>query len=287
MELNRKYSKHVLELRENDQIPYLVFPLLEDTNMVIQGFSTRIGGVSPGYLGEMNFSYGQGDAKENVKENLRRFVSAIGGDPERIVMSMQTHTTNVRTVTEADLGRGYSKERCFEDVDGLITNVPGAVLVTTYADCVPLYFVDPVHRAIGLSHSGWRGTVNHMGKATLQAMKQAYGTNPKEVYAAIGPSICQNCYEVSGDVIDCFRENFPSSLHQELFYKKDNGKFQLNLWKANEAVLTLAGVKKEHLQVTDICTCCNSKYLHSHRASHGKRGALAAFLAIRAADATE
>lgn len=285
MELNRKYSKNVLELRENGQIPYLVFPLLENTNMVIQGFSTRIGGVSPGYLGEMNFSYGQGDTKENVKENLCRFVSAIGGNPERIVMSKQTHTTNVRKVTEADFGKGYTRERGFEDVDGLITNVPGAVLVTTYADCVPLYFVDPVHRAIGLSHSGWRGTVNHMGKATLQAMKQAYGTKPQDVYAAIGPSICQNCYEVSEDVIDCFRENFPQSLHQELFYKKDNGKFQLNLWKANETVLTLAGVKREHLQVTDICTCCNSKYLHSHRASHGKRGALAAFLAIRAADA--
>lgn len=285
MELNRKYSKNVLELRENGQIPYLVFPLLENTNMVIQGFSTRIGGVSPGYLGEMNFSYGQGDTKENVKENLCRFVSAIGGNPEKIVMSKQTHTTNVRKVTEADFGKGYTRERGFEDVDGLITNVPGAVLVTTYADCVPLYFVDPVHRAIGLSHSGWRGTVNHMGKATLQAMKQAYGTKPQDVYAAIGPSICQNCYEVSEDVIDCFRENFPQSLHQELFYKKDNGKFQLNLWKANETVLTLAGVKREHLQVTDICTCCNSKYLHSHRASHGKRGALAAFLAIRAADA--
>lgn len=281
MKLERKYNTPVLVLKENNNIPYLVFPLLEETGMVVQGFSTRIGGVSQGYLGEMNFSYGQGDDPANVKENLRRFVTAIGADPEKVVMSQQTHTTNVRVVTEEDMGRGYSKERGFTDIDGMVTNVPGIVLVTTYADCVPLYFVDPVHKAIGLSHSGWRGTVNHMGKVTLEVMKEAYGTKPEDVYAAIGPSICQDCYEVSEDVILKFQESFPREWHKELFYKKENGKYQLNLWKANEAVLTLAGIQKEKLQVTDICTCCNSKYLHSHRASQGKRGALSAFLAIK------
>lgn len=281
MYLIRKYDKPVMELKENNGIPYLTFPKLDETGMVLQAFSTRIGGVSTGYLGELNFSYGQGDDPANVRENLRRFVTAIGGDPKRIVMSQQTHTTNVRVVTEADAGKGYDRERDYTDVDGLITNVPELVLVTSYADCVPLYFVDPVHRAIGLSHSGWRGTVAHMGKATLDAMHSAYGTRSQDVYAAIGPSICQDCYEVSEDVIACFREAFPAEWHARLFYRKENGKYQLNLWKANEAVLTLAGVTGAHLQVTDICTCCNADRLHSHRASRGKRGALSAFLAIR------
>lgn len=281
MNLNRKYNTPILELKENKKIPYLVFPLLEETKGIIQGFSTRIGGVSEGYLGEMNFSYGQGDDSANVKENLRRFVTAIGADPEKIVMSQQTHTTNVRVVTKEDAGKGYTRERGFTDVDGMVTNVPGIVLVTTYADCVPLYFVDPVHNAIGLAHSGWRGTVNHMGKVTLDVMKETYGTRPEEVYAAIGPSICQDCYEVSEDVIERFRKSFPKEWHRELFYKKGNGKYQLDLWKANEVVLTLAGIQKDKLQVTDICTCCNSAYLHSHRASHGKRGALSAFLSIK------
>ncbi len=274
-------TEPVLEVRESMGIPYLVFPMLEQTGMVIQGFSTRIGGVSPGYLGELNFSYGQGDDPANVKENLRRFITAIGGDPEKSVMSQQTHTTNVRVVKKEDLGKGYTKERGYTDVDGLVTNVPGAVLVTTYADCVPLYFVDPVHRAIGLSHSGWRGTVAHMGRVTLELMKQEYGTRPEDVYAAVGPSICQDCYEVSEDVILRFAESFPEDWHSRLFYRKDNGKYQLNLWKANEAVLTMAGILPEKLQVTDICTCCNAELLHSHRASHGKRGALSAFLGIK------
>ncbi len=281
MKLNRKYEKDVLELRENQGIPYLVFPLLEQTGIVRQGFSTRLGGVSPGYLGELNFSYGQGDDPANVKENLRRFVTAIGADPQKIVMSQQTHTTNVRVVTEEDLGKGYDRERGYTDVDGLVTNVPGAVLVTTYADCVPLYFVDPVHSAIGLSHSGWRGTVAHMGKVTLETMKKAFGTRPEDVYAAIGPSVCRDCYEVSEDVIRRFREAFPEECHSALFVEKGGGKYQLDLWKANEEVLLMAGILPEKLQVTDLCTCCNASVLHSHRASHGKRGALAAFLSLK------
>lgn len=280
MELIRKNKKPIMELREREGVPFLVFPLLEETGMIRQGFSTRIGGVSKDYFGEMNLNYVPGDDPANVKENMRRFVTAIGADPEKIVMSQQTHTTNVRVVTAADAGKGYSRERDYTDVDGLVTNVPGLVLMTSYADCVPLYFVDPVHRAIGLSHSGWRGTVGHMGKATLDAMKETYGTDPADVYAAIGPSICQDCYEVSSDVIAQFQTHFPKEWHTQLFYKKENGKFQLNLWKANEAVLLLAGIRPEHLQVTDICTCCNSKMLHSHRASSGKRGALSAFLSI-------
>ncbi len=281
MEFKRKYKEPVLALRVKNQIPYLVFPLLEQTGMVIQGFSTRIGGVSPGYLGEMNFSYGQGDDPANVKENLRLFVTAIGADPERIVMSQQTHTTNVRVVTKEDIGKGYGKERDYTDVDGLVTNIPGVVLTTSFADCVPLYFVDPVHKAIGLSHSGWRGTVGHIGRKTLDVMHRAYGTLPSQVYAAIGPSICRDCYEVSEDVILQFRESFPEKYHPQIFYRKDNGKYQLDLWKANEFVLTEAGILPAHLQVTDICTCCNPTLLHSHRASHGKRGALSAFMAIR------
>ena len=124
---------------------------------------------------------------------------------------------------------------------------------TFYADCVPLYFVDPVHKAIGLSHSGWRGTVGRMGQKTLEAMAEAYGTKPEDVYAAVGPSICQDCYEVSEDVIDKFKEAFEQKYWDSLFYQKENGKYQLNLWKANEILLLDAGIKKEHLQITDMC----------------------------------
>ena len=104
-------------------------------------------------------------------ENYRRMAAVLGTDAEKMVLSYQTHTTNVRLVTEEDAGKGIVKERDYTDVDGLITNIPGITLVTFYADCVPLYFVDPVHHAIGLSHSGWRGTVHRMGRVTLPMRK--------------------------------------------------------------------------------------------------------------------
>lgn len=260
-------------------VPLLHIPLLESTGIIKEGFSTRAGGVSKGIFSTMNLSFTRGDEREAVEENYRRIAQALDVDYDRFVFSDQTHTTNVLQVTEKDAGNGITREREYPDIDGLITNVPGLVLTTFYADCVPLYFVDPVHRAIGLSHSGWRGTVNRMGQVTIERMQEAYGTDPADLICAIGPSICQDCYEVSEDVIEQFAAAFPGH-EAELFYRKENGKYQLNLWRANEIVLTEAGVKPEHLAVTDICTCCNPKNLFSHRASHGKRGNLAAFLCL-------
>ena len=212
---------------------------------------------------------------EAIEENQRRIAAAIGVDPSDFTYTHQTHTTNVAVVEEKDRGGR------FLDTDGMVTNVPGICLVTFYADCVPLFFVDSVHRAIGLSHSGWRGTVGRMGQATLKLMEKQYGTDPEQVVAAIGPSICQDCYEVSGDVIEKFRETFDEALWPELFYEKGNGKYQLNLWRANQLVLTEAGVRKEQLAVTNVCTHCNPNILFSHRSAGTARGNLSAFLAIR------
>ena len=120
-------------------------------------------------------------------------------------------------MTEDDLGKGIWKERDYRDVDELITNIPGITLVTFYADCVPLYLLDPVHKAIGLSHSGWRGTVKRMGFHTLSAMGKAFGTRPEEVIACIGPSICKSCFEVGEEVVEEFRKEFHPKYHTELF----------------------------------------------------------------------
>ena len=165
------------------------------------------------------------------------------------------------------------------DVDGLITDEPGLLLGTFYADCVPLYFVDPVHRAIGLSHSGWRGTVARMGAVTLRAMSDAFGSRPQDVVCAIGPSICQACYEVSEDVAEQFLAEF-SGADETLLYSTGGGKYQLNLWEANRRVLLESGILPEHLQITDLCTCCNPHNLFSHRYTGGRRGNLGAFLML-------
>lgn len=286
MLLKRKTCAKTLKLQEKNGVPYLIFPSLENTGLVRHAFSTRLGGCSMGDLATMNLSSTRGDDPDHVKENFRRFGEAVGFEPEDLVLSLQTHTTNVRQVTEEDRGKGFTKPRDYHDVDGLITNVPGLVLATFYADCVPLYFVDPVHGAIGLSHSGWRGTVNRMGAVTLKRMEEAYGTNPSDVWAAIGPSICQDCYEVSEDVAQEFLKAFADSIDDRLLYRKKNGKYQLNLWRANTLVLLDAGVPTDRIAVTDICTCCNPQVLFSHRASKGKRGNLGAFLQLLSTEKT-
>ena len=163
----------------------------------------------------------------------------------------------------------------------MITNEPGIVLSTFYADCVPLFIVDPVKKAIGLSHSGWRGTVEKMGKVTIQKMTEEYGSNPEDIIAAIGPSICVDCYEVSMDVADAFKEAFKEADNlEQIVIPKSNEKAQLDLWQANLAVFLEAGVKRENIILPDICTACNKELLFSHRASNGKRGNLGAFLML-------
>ena len=271
----------VHQLKNSGELPLFHYPLLDETGIVRHCFTTRYGGVSEGIFSTLNLSFTRGDVKESVEENYHRIAEAMGTDCAHLVCSDQTHTTNVRVVTEADAGKGIICPRDYTDIDGLITNVPGLALVTFYADCVPLYFVDPVHRAIGLSHSGWRGTVARMGKCTLEAMYREYGTVAADVYCAIGPSICQDCYEVSEDVAVQFEQAF-SGHESEILINKCNGKYQLDLWKANEIVLLEAGVNQEHLAVPDVCTCCNPELLFSHRASHGKRGNLGAFLCLNA-----
>lgn len=276
----RKASDIGMDYKTVEKVPYLSFPILEKTGLVKQGFSTKLGGVSQGKYATMNFTFTRGDNRSHVMENYRRMGKALGVDMERMVLSYQTHTTNVRLVTEEDAGKGIIKERDYEDVDGLITNVPGITLVTFYADCVPLYFLDPTHQAIGLSHSGWRGTVKRMGEVTVKKMEEAFGTKAEDVIACIGPSICKECYEVGGEVAKEFMKGFDKKYWGGILSEKKDGKYLLDLWRANEIVLLEAGIKQENIQVTDICTHCNSDLLFSHRTTGNERGNLAAFLGL-------
>ncbi|MCI8310993.1 MAG: peptidoglycan editing factor PgeF [Lachnospiraceae bacterium] len=280
MEWNVKSDANAMQLKQKGEVPYFVFPNLEKTHLVRHGFSTRFGGVSKGHLSEMNLSYTRGDNPEYVTENFCRMADAIGFLPESLVLSQQTHTTNIRLVTKEDKGKGFTKPLDYENIDGLITNVPGLTLATFYADCVPLFFVDPVSRSIGLSHAGWRGTLKRMGAKTVAQMVREFHTEPEHLRVAIGPSICQDCYEVSEEVAAEFKKEFARYADERLVYRTKEGKYHLNLWRANEIALLEAGVRQKYLSVTNVCTCCNPDKLFSHRASHGMRGNLAAFLQL-------
>ena len=265
---------------DNLEIPCLVFPGLEKTGVVKHLFSTKLGGVSKDIFATMNVSYTRGDEKEAVDENYRRIASCLDSKVEDFVCSDQTHTDNIRIVTKADCGKGTVYPKDYQDVDGLVTNEKDTVLATFFADCVPLFFVDPVEKVIGLSHSGWKGTVQKIGKKTVKMMVQHFGSKPENIHAAIGPSICQDCYEVSEDVIRQFKDSFDETLWKELFYPTKPEKYQLNLWEANRQIMIEAGIPESQIEVTDVCTCCNPEILFSHRATNGRRGNLGAFMKL-------
>ena len=277
MKLGLKYKnqEHIFDEKIVGEVPFLSYPLFEKTGVVNHGFSTRLGGVSVGNCATMNISTTRGDDPEAIAENKRRIAAAIGVLPEDMTFTHQTHTTNVAVVRKEDRGKR------FMETDGMVTNETDICLVTFYADCVPLYFVDPVKKVIGMSHSGWRGTVGKIGKVTVEKMVQEYGCNPADILAAIGPSICQDCYEVSEDVILEFQKSFEEEFWNELFYQKENEKYQLNLWKANELIFLEAGICPEHIAVTNVCTHCNPEILFSHRTTGNNRGNLSAFLALK------
>lgn len=272
----------MIEDRITNSIPYLAFPSLEKLDFINHIFTTREGGVSGGYYSSMNLGFTNGDDPENVKKNYDIIADLLQVNVDHIVMSKQTHTANVKRVTSEDVFHdGMLHKSPFNDVDGMITNEPGIALATFYADCVPLYFVDPINKAIGLSHSGWRGTVAGMGAETVKCMQDNFGSRPEDMICAIGPSICQSCYEISEDVADEFVKAFPGKQNSILKTGKEKGKYQLDLWEANRIILTGAGVKNENIELAGLCTCCNNQKLFSHRATGGKRGNLAAFLMIK------
>lgn len=294
MDLIRKKSSagvHVNHTKvQGEDFPYLTFPNLEQHDFLTHLFTTRMGGVSSGPLQSLNLSYARGDDAANVDENFSRVAEALGVSARDMVFTDQTHTANIRVVTEKDRGKGIVKSRDFQQIDGLITNTPGIVLCAFFADCVPVLLADPVHRAIGLVHSGWRGTAASISQRALDKMHDAYGTNPDDCFAAVGPSVCGECYEVGADVADVFLDAFglPAAGSKEeakerelLLYRKPEGNYQLDLWRANELVLLDAGVPRDHIFITDVCTCCNSEVLFSHRASKGQRGNLGAFMMIQ------
>ncbi len=260
-------------------LPVLAFPEFSFP-FLTHLFTTRLGGVSKGEFESLNLSFSRGDDEAAVKENFCRVAKAMGTTTDRFVFTDQVHGTVVGHVTEEDAGKGLTRERDYAEVDALITDTPGLVLSAFFADCVPLFFVDPVHKAIGLAHAGWKGTLGKIGIAVVQEMEETFHTDPEDLYVGIGPSICQNCYEVGADVADLFKMGFARD-ERAILRKKGNGKYQLDLWYANEILLTDAGVPFNQISVAAMCTSCHNKLLFSHRATGGRRGNLGAFMMIK------
>ena len=271
-------STQTLQENHKGDLLYYTFPAFDAMPFVRHGFSTRLGGVSIGKFASMNLSFTRGDEEEAVLENFRRFCAAIHVKPQDVVVSAQTHTVNIYNATAADRGRGITRAREYTDVDGLITDEPNVVLCTQYADCVPLFFVDPVKKVVATSHAGWRGTLGGIGRLTVERMCSDYGCLPENIRVGIGPSIGRCCFEVDDPVFMPFAQ---SPLFDEGCYTNDgNGKYHIDLWEYNRRSVLSAGVKACNITVTDLCPRCHPSLLWSHRYCGKDRGSLAAFISI-------
>lgn len=264
---------------EDNNLVYYTIESFEKTDLVKHGFSTRLGGVSTGNLNSLNLGVKKKDTRENILNNYKIFTKSLGINIENLVLTHQVHKDNIMEVDEEDRGKGLTRETDIVDTDGFITNKRKVALVTFYADCVPLFFLDPVNKAIGLTHAGWKGTVSKIGQKTLKKMIKTYGTNPNDILIGIGPSIGKCCFEVGEEVIEVINEKFANA--KDYFYKKDNGKFMLDLWALNKDQFIEMGVLEENITVGNICTKCNKDIFFSHRGDNKKTGSLAAIMELK------
>jgi YfiH family protein len=251
-------------------------PALEKLAGFDHGFSARSGGVSSGGFASLNLSFTRPENRENVMENYRRFCRAADIEFERMVMDNYAHETTVLCVDARDAGRGYLSDP-LPSCDGLVTNDPSITLITGHADCMAFYFADPVRRCIGLAHAGWRGALGRIGANVVYAMKERFGSNPADVIAGVGPSICPDCFEVGHNVADSFRQEFPDI--PCVLDRGDGERPHVDLWMVAVRQFMDAGVPAEHISLFDVCTV-ETPRLYSHRRDHGNTGGMAAYLRI-------
>ncbi len=267
-----------MKLNEKNDLKYYTFYNIEKTNIVKHCFSTKFGGVSSGVYNSMNLSF-RDDLKENVIQNYKIICSAIGIDYKNTVFSSQTHQDKVYKVTKNDIGKGLLKQSDIYGYDALITNEKDIVLVTFYADCVSIFIVDPINKAIGIAHSGWKGTVKEIGAKTIKQMEIEYGSNPKDLIIGIGPSIEKCCFQVGKEVVDIFKEELPFS-KSYIFNDTPKDKYKIDLQGIIKQSLINSGVLSQNIELSGLCTMCNSDTFFSHRVMGNNRGSLAGIISL-------
>ena len=275
--------------RTKNAIPHLkngvcwyTFPALDAyAERLSHGFSTRIGGVSRGGgFDTLDLGLGRGDSPENVLENYTRWGNAAGFSVADTVFSRQDHHTCLRHAVAADKGKGLLRPRDYESVDGLWTEEKGVTLITHYADCTPLFFYAPDKNIIASTHAGWRGTAARIGELTVKKLA-ALGCDIRRTVAVIGPSAGPEKYQVAEDCALCF-----DGLGDEKgkVYRPQpgvEGKFLLDIWRANRCILLEAGMAAENIHIAGLCTISHPEIFYSHRVQGNARGSLAAFMTLK------
>ncbi len=237
---------------EKNNLKYITFQNLENTNMVKHCVTTRLGGVSTGVYAELNMSFTRGEQREKVLQNYDIVCNALDFDKNSFVLCHQTHTTNIR----------------------------GIQLTVFSADCTPILLLDTVNKAIGAVHAGWRGTVNSIAQKAIEKMTENYGTNPKDVIAGIGPSIGQCCFQVDEPVVKEFRQKLDFA-DDVMINDTVPERYKIDLWETNKRILMNCGVQEKNIELSNICTMCHTDLFYSHRVMGNERGNMAGIIALK------
>ncbi|NLO69704.1 MAG: peptidoglycan editing factor PgeF [Porphyromonadaceae bacterium] len=251
-------------IRNSTKVELTHYPILSQFTGISHFSTTRFGGVSSGNYESLNLGLYSGDSNKNINENFERLCSEINVRREQIYLPFQSHENRVLCIDE-----DFSKEtkeaqdKLLNGVDALITRLPEKLIGVTTADCVPILVYDPVTKSVGAAHAGWRGTRGRIAEKMVAAMAAKFGTNPKNIFAAIGVSISPDAYNVGKELIALFEEeNFDT---EKIFFKK-NAKYHLDLQNANKLILENAGIPTENIQNSGICTFNeNEKYFSARR----------------------
>lgn len=264
------------KLNEKEDFKYLTFPNLDKYDDLLHCFTTRKGGVSEGNYATMNLGLGTGDSDEDVRTNYYIMAEKLNIKIEDIVETDQTHTNKIRYVTASDKGRAMMDPE-YRDIDGIYTDKKNLALMSFHADCNAVFFYDPVKKLIGLSHAGWRGTMDNITGAMIKALVDL-GSDSAHIRSAISPSLGQCCFEVDKDVADLI-------ISRDIKYKdymiRKGKKYHFDLWEINKYNMIQEGMDIKNIESSGICTKCNNDLFFSHRGQKGKRGLMSGIIMMK------
>jgi YfiH family protein len=275
-EIQKMYTRY------SSGITLYQFDNLRQYDEVVAAASGRHGGISAPPYTSLNLHFQVGDKAEAVRHNRQLLAQALEIDLKSVICGQQTHGLNVAVVNQHDRGKGaLAWDDALPETDAIVTNVPGIFPLMTFADCVPIVLFDPIHKAIGLVHAGWKGTVGGIVTLAIAALTREFGSEPSQIIAGIGPSIGPCCYEVGAEVIAAARAR--PEITPALVTTADEH-IHFDLWQANRLRMLHSGLKEENIEVARLCTACNRHLLFSHRGDRGQSGRLAFVAGMRKAD---
>ncbi len=260
--------------QEKSGVRYLTIPSFEKAGGAVCAFSTRVGGVSPAPFDTLNFSRKREKNEANFQENMRRFAVAAGFDVNSAISIRYAHGSDLYRAEMKDAGLGIVRESLPDSCDGLFTDTCGLPIISFHADCVPLFYYDPIRRAAAVCHAGWRGTSQHIAKKAVESLL-SLGCRPENILAAVGPAISVTNYQVGADVADIFLNEFGKDTVRQI-----DGHWYVDLPLACAIDMTALGIKPESITMSDLCTFDREDLFYSHRRDHGNTGAMAAVIEL-------